>query len=66
MTTEIEIYCPGKIQNKLQFCARINTFITAVLPHSKAESSIALSYSQEGFFLYNWYFIITGTSCSYR
>lgn len=49
MTTEIEIYRPGKIQNKLQFCARINTFITTILPHSKAESSVLLSYSQEGF-----------------
>jgi len=49
MTTEIEISFPGKIQNKFQFCARINTFITAVLPHSSVESSALLSYSQEGF-----------------
>lgn len=49
MTTEIEIYFPGKIQNKFQFCARINTFITTILPHSRVESSVLLSYSQEFF-----------------
>lgn len=35
MTTETEICFPGEIQNKFQFCARTNTFITTVLPHSR-------------------------------
>lgn len=35
MTTEIQICFPGEIQNKFQFCARTNTFVTTVLPHSR-------------------------------
>lgn len=50
MTTETEIYFPGAIQNKFQFCARTNTFITAVLPHSRGGSSALLPYSQEFMF----------------
>lgn len=60
MTTEIEIYFPGEIQNKFQFCARTNTFITAVLPHSRGESSALLPYSQE-FLCSHHCYRITGT-----